>query len=31
MGRCYGMEMNVEKTTVMIISRQLFPVIFRPE
>jgi hypothetical protein len=24
-GRCYGMEMNVEKTTV-IISRQPFPV-----
>jgi hypothetical protein len=25
-GRCYGMEMNVEKTKVMTISRQLFPV-----
>jgi len=25
-GRCYGMEMNVEKTKVMIISRQPFPV-----
>jgi hypothetical protein len=25
-GRCYGMEMNVEKTKVMRISRQLFPV-----
>jgi len=24
--RCYGMEMNVEKTKVMRISRQLFPV-----
>jgi hypothetical protein len=24
--RCYGMEMNVEKTKVMIISRQPFPV-----
>ena len=23
--RCYGMEMNVEKTKVMRISRQLFP------
>jgi hypothetical protein len=26
-GRCYGMEMNVEKTKVMRISRQPFPVI----
>jgi hypothetical protein len=25
-GRCYGMEMNVEKTQVMRISRQTFPV-----
>jgi len=25
-GRCYGMEMNVEKTKVMRISRQPFPV-----
>jgi len=25
-GRCYGMEMTVEKTKVMTISRQLFPV-----
>ena len=25
-GRCYGMEMNVEKTKVMRISRQIFPV-----
>jgi hypothetical protein len=25
-GRCYGMEMNVEKTKVMRISRQSFPV-----
>jgi hypothetical protein len=25
-GRCCGMEMNVEKTKVMKISRQLFPV-----
>jgi len=25
-GRCYGMEMNVEKTKVMRISRQRFPV-----
>jgi hypothetical protein len=25
-GRCYGIEMNVEKTKVMRISRQLFPV-----
>ena len=25
-GRCYGMEMNVEKTNVMRISRQRFPV-----
>ena len=25
-GRCYGMEMNVEKTEVMRISRQPFPV-----
>ena len=25
-GRCYGMEMNVEETNVMRISRQLFPV-----
>ena len=25
-GRCYGMEMNVEKTKVMTISRQLSPV-----
>ena len=25
-GRCYGMEMNVEKTKVMTISRQLFPI-----
>jgi hypothetical protein len=25
-GGCYGMEMNVEKTKVMRISRQLFPV-----
>ena len=25
-GRCYGMEMNVEKTHVMRISRQPFPV-----
>jgi len=25
-GRCYGMEMNVEKTKVVRISRQLFPV-----
>ena len=25
-GRCYGMEMNVEKTKVMRISRQLSPV-----
>jgi len=25
-GRCYGMEMNVEKTKVMKISKQLFPV-----
>jgi hypothetical protein len=25
-GRCYGMEMNVEKTKVMKISRQPFPV-----
>jgi hypothetical protein len=25
-GRCYGMEMNVEKTNVMRISRQPFPV-----
>jgi len=24
-GRCYGMEMNVEKTNVMRISRQPFP------
>ena len=26
-GRCYGMEMNVEKTKVMRISRQPSPVI----
>jgi hypothetical protein len=25
-GRCYGMEMNVEKTKVMRTSRQPFPV-----
>jgi len=25
-GRCYGMEINVEKTKVMRISRQPFPV-----
>jgi hypothetical protein len=25
-GRCYGMDMNVEKTNVMRISRQQFPV-----
>ena len=25
-GRCYGMEMNVEKTKVIRISRQPFPV-----
>jgi hypothetical protein len=25
-GRCYGMEMKVEKTQVMWISRQPFPV-----
>ena len=25
-GRCYGMEMNAEKTKVMRISRQQFPV-----
>jgi hypothetical protein len=25
-GRCYGMEMNVEKTKIMRISRQPFPV-----
>jgi hypothetical protein len=25
-GRCYGMEMNMEKTKVMRISRQPFPV-----
>jgi hypothetical protein len=25
-GRCYGMEMNVEESKVMRISRQLFPV-----
>jgi len=25
-GRCYGMEMNVEKTKVMRIPRQPFPV-----
>jgi hypothetical protein len=25
-GRCYGMERNVEKTKVMKISRQPFPV-----
>jgi hypothetical protein len=25
-GRCYGMEMNVEKTKVMRISKQQFPV-----
>ena len=25
-GGCYGMEMNVEKTKVVRISRQLFPV-----
>jgi len=25
-GRCYGLEMNVEKTKVMRISRQPFPV-----
>ena len=25
-GRCYGMEVNVEKTKVMRISRHLFPV-----
>jgi hypothetical protein len=25
-GRCYGMEINVEKSNVMIISRQPFPV-----
>jgi hypothetical protein len=25
-GRCYGMDMNVEKTEVMRISRQPFPV-----
>jgi len=25
-GRCYGMEMNVEKTKLMRISRQQFPV-----
>jgi len=25
-GRCYGMEINVEKTKVMGISRQPFPV-----
>ena len=25
-GRCYGMEINVEKTEVMRISRQQFPV-----
>ena len=25
-GGCYGMEMNVEKTKLMIISRQPFPV-----
>jgi hypothetical protein len=24
--RCYGMEMNMEKTNVMLISRQPFPV-----
>jgi hypothetical protein len=25
-GRCYGMEMNVEKTNLMRLSRQPFPV-----
>ena len=25
-GRCYGMEVNVEKTNIMIISRQSSPV-----
>jgi len=25
-GRCYGMEINVEKTKIMRISRQPFPV-----
>jgi len=25
-GRCYGIEMNVEKTNVMRISRQPYPV-----
>jgi hypothetical protein len=25
-GRCYGMEMNAEKTKIMRISRQPFPV-----
>jgi hypothetical protein len=25
-GRCYGMEMNVEKTKVLLISRQPLPV-----
>jgi hypothetical protein len=25
-GRCYGMEIKVEKTQIMRISRQLFPV-----
>jgi hypothetical protein len=28
-GRCYGMEMNVEKTKLMRISRQSFPVKLR--
>jgi hypothetical protein len=28
-GRCYGMEMNVEKTKVMRISRQPTPVIIK--
>jgi hypothetical protein len=27
-GRCYGMEMNVDKTKVMRISRESFPVTF---
>ena len=30
-GRCYGMEMNVEKTKVMRISRQLSPVQIRTD
>jgi len=30
-GRCYGMEMNVEKTKVFRISRQPFPVKIRPK